>query len=208
MIVKNNTSSLLGFLMLSIVVSLVLSLAGCQDDQKLKPFYWDAALTDEYVPPTEDPTGGQDPALIADGAQVFQNKYGSILIPASWTIGKDRSGVDVKNLANGAVFRSSADDSAEIVTIKIYNNLVTEPSGFATWFESFYSRLPSYQLSQDYSFNGLVYKCVTFDAMIGGTAYKLEYMSPNNTLVEVNIYNSSPDDPDIRFILDSVHIKG
>ena len=205
---KKNTSSLLSFVMLLIIVSLVLALAGCQDSHKLKPFYWDAALTDEYVPATEDPTGGQDPALIADGAQVFQNKYGSILIPVGWIIGEDRSSVDVRNLANGAVFRSSAEDSAEIVTIKIYNNLVTEPSGFAAWFESLYSRLPSYQLVQDYSFNGLTYKCVTFDAMVGGTAYKLEYMAPNNTLVEVNVYNSSPDDPDVRFILDSVHIKG
>jgi hypothetical protein len=193
-------------LLVPCVISLVFCLSGCTSDE-LKPFYWDAGLTDEYIPPGKDPTGGQNPEEIEAGAQVFQNKYGSILIPADWIVGKDRSGVAVKNLANGAVFRSSENEDARMVSIKIYHNIVASSEGVSEWFDAFYTRKQIYTFGPDYTFDDKTYRSVSFDALVGGTGYKLEYMSPQNVLVEVNIYHATPSDPDIVFILDRIIVK-
>jgi hypothetical protein len=197
---------LLKVLLAPCAISLVFGLTGCTSDE-LKPFYWDAALTNEYIPPEKDLTGGQNPAEIDAGAQVFQNKYGSVLIPADWIIGKDRSGVAVKNLANGAVFRSSKSDDASIVSIKIYRNVVASSEGFNEWFDTFYASKRVYTFGPDYAFGTMTYRSVSFDALVGGTGYKLEYMSPQNVLVEVNIYHATPRDSDIVFILDRIIVK-
>jgi hypothetical protein len=188
------------------VASLLLFLFGCES-KELKPFYWDAGLSDEYIPPAQDPAGGQSSEEISAGAQVFQNKYGSVLIPANWIVGKDRSGVSVRNLANGAVFRASEADDAKMVSIKIYHNVVTSPDEFGEWFDEFYTSKRVYSLGSDYTFAGKTYRSAAFDALVGGTGYKLEYMSPQNILVEVNVYHATPDDPEIKFIVDRIIVK-
>jgi hypothetical protein len=188
------------------VIALSATMYGCEK-KELQPFYWDVDLTEEYIPPGNDPAGGQDPSEIEAGAQVFQNKYGSILIPADWIIGKDRAGVSVKNLANGAIFRESESDDAQMVGVKIYHNIVTDPEQFSEWFDSFYTTKKFYTPEPDQTFNGKTYRVVSFDALVGGTAYRLEYMAPNNTLVVFDVYHATPDDVDIAYIINSVIVK-
>jgi hypothetical protein len=190
-----------------VLAALAICLLGACQQQGLKPFYVDAQLTEPYVPPARDETGGQDPAEIAAGAQLFENRYGSVLIPADWVIGKDRSGVDVKNLANGAVFRASESDKAERVSIKIYHNPVTTAGEFPGWFDAFYTAKRVYTLGPDYRFGDITYRSVSYDSLYGGTAYTLEYLSPDSVMVEIDIIQATPESADVAWILERVRLK-
>jgi hypothetical protein len=190
-----------------VLVSLLsVPMLGCRSEAP-KTFYWDAALTDAYVPPKEDPAGGQPATDIAAGGQVYQNKYGSVLIPAGWIPGKNRDGVDVKNLANGAVFRSSESDDAEIVTVMIYHNPVCTPEHFDDWFDAYYTQRRIYTFGEDYTFAGITYRSMTYDSILGGTDYQLQALNSQNIMVEVTLHNLTPEDANARYVLDHILLK-
>jgi hypothetical protein len=185
------------------VLFVALSLVACLDDNGVKkPFYWDAALTDEYVP---EPTRYANGELDEEGRH-FENKYGSVIIPEDWIIGKDRNHIDVKNLANGGVFKAGDQEGDPFVVISINKNYGIEPAEFADWFNEFFTSLYIYTFEPDQNFGGNTYLAVSFSDMWDNTAYKLEYLSDTNTMVVIEVHNATLDDPTITKILNSIKV--